>query len=246
MKEIPEELLPVIEWWEKDGKQTLVMLAVAAIVVGGFYGYKNWRQTQRTAAADAAMTAYSAEDLETAAQNYGSQKAGPAIKQRLAKKYFDDGKYREALDLYTALEGHAAEGFEEVPAIGAAQCLEALGKCDEALAKFTKFAEENADSCFALTAKLGAARCLCQLDKREEAVKALEALKAEMKGDATAVARIEGTLDAVKRWVKRELASPVDATAALEKTLENVAAAPAAAAVETPVAAESAGAAEAK
>ena len=235
MKEIPEELLPVIEWWEKDGKQTLAMLAVVAIAVGGFYGYRNWRQAQRTAAADAVMTAYSAEDLEAASRDFDSQKAGPAIRQRLAKRYFDDGKYQEALDLYTALEGHAAEGFGDVPALGAAQCLEALGRYDEALAKFTAFAEEKADSCFALTAKLGAARCLCQLERRDEAVAALEALKAEMKGDEKAVARIDATLDAVRRWVKRERVSPVDATADLAKTLEETPAV-----TETPVPAESA------
>ena len=28
------ELLPLIEWWEKDGKETVIYLLVAAIAVG--------------------------------------------------------------------------------------------------------------------------------------------------------------------------------------------------------------------
>ena len=35
------ELLPLIEWWEKEGKQTVIWLLVAAIAVGGWYGWKN-------------------------------------------------------------------------------------------------------------------------------------------------------------------------------------------------------------
>ena len=31
------ELIPLIEWWEKDGKQTVAMLAVAAVAFGGWY-----------------------------------------------------------------------------------------------------------------------------------------------------------------------------------------------------------------
>ena len=31
---IPEELLPVVEWWEKDGKKALAVLALARIAAG--------------------------------------------------------------------------------------------------------------------------------------------------------------------------------------------------------------------
>ena len=41
---IPEELLPVVEWWEKDGKKTLAVLALAGIAAGGYFGWKAWRE----------------------------------------------------------------------------------------------------------------------------------------------------------------------------------------------------------
>lgn len=225
MKEIPEELLPVIEWWEKDGKQTLVWLAIAAAAVGGFYGYRNWRAARETAAADAVMTAYTAEDLEDAAARYGSLKAGSALKQRLAKKYFDDGRYQEALDLYTALDAAPAEGFADVPAVGVAHCLEALGRYDEAAERFNAFVEARPESCFALTAKLGYARCLCQNGRKDDAVKALEALKDGLKDDELAVARVEAALESVKRWVKRESTSPSAAAAAFSAEIDSASAA---------------------
>lgn len=225
MKEIPEELLPVIEWWEKDGKQTLVWLVIAAVAVGGFYGYKNWRAARETASADAVMTAYTAEDLEDAVAKYGSLKAGPALRQRLAKKYFDDGRYQEALDLYTALDAAPADGFGDVPALGVAHCLEALGRYAEAGAKFDEFVVAKPESCFALTAKLGFARCLCQDGRKDDAVKALEALKDGLKDDERSLARVEAALDAVKRWVKRDPVTPAAAAAAFAKEIDSASAA---------------------
>ena len=37
------ELIPVIEWWEKDGKQTLICVLVAVAAVAGWYGWKHHR-----------------------------------------------------------------------------------------------------------------------------------------------------------------------------------------------------------
>ena len=35
------ELIPLIEWWEKDGKQYVIGLLVAAVVIGGFRLYSS-------------------------------------------------------------------------------------------------------------------------------------------------------------------------------------------------------------
>lgn len=217
MKNIPEELLPVIEWWERHGKNALVVVGVSAACVAGYYGVKNWRESRRIAAADALFSAYSVQDLEGAVAKFGDTKSGPALRQRLAQKYFDDGNYQLALEAYEALDGKAPEGFEDVPVVGKAACLEALGQFEKACDAYRAFAESKPKSLYALTAKLGLARTLAAQGRRDEAVKGLEAAKAEVADDEVAKSRVEATLDLVKRWEKREpLPEAVEAPAAPE------------------------------
>ena len=68
MKEIPEELLPVIEWWEKNGKQAIVTVVVAAVVAVGYYGFKSHQESQRKAASSALVSSRTLAQLETAKQ----------------------------------------------------------------------------------------------------------------------------------------------------------------------------------
>ena len=217
MKNIPEELLPVIEWWEKDGKQTLVMVLAAAVVVAGWYGVKGWRESRRVAAADALMSSYSVEELEESAAKFGSSDSGAAIKLRLAKKYFDAERFQEAMDLYAALDGAAPAGFAEVPVVGKAQCLEALERYDEAVAAYDAFVAAQPASYLVLTAKLGAARSIAAGGDKAKALERLEALKTEVKDDESAKARVTETIDLVTRWEKRERASLFDAADAAAK-----------------------------
>jgi len=217
---IPEELLPVLEWWEKDGKQTVAILLVAGLAVAGYYGVKGWRDGRRIAAADSLMTAYTAEELEDAVAGYGSTQSGASLRMRLAKKYFDAERYQEAFDVYAALEGSAPDGFEDVPAVGKAQCLEALGKFDEAVRAYDAFAEAKPKSFLALTAQLGAARSVAASGDKAKALERLEALKKSLEGDDAAVSRVEATLSLVKRWEKREAKTLFDAADAAAKQLD--------------------------
>jgi len=217
---IPEELLPVVEWWEKDGKQTVAILLVAGLAVAGYYGIKGWRESRRIAAADSLMTAYTAEELEEAASSYGSSDSGAAIKMRLAKKYFDSERYQEAFDVYKEMAKSAPDGFEDVPAVGMAQCLEALGKFDEALKAYDKFAEEKPKSFLALTAQLGAARSIAASGDKAKALERLESLKKSLEGDDEATSRVEATVSLVKRWEKREARTLFDAADAAAKQLD--------------------------
>ena len=68
---IPEELLPVVEWWEKDGKKTLAVLALAGIAAGGYFGWKAWREHRCDAAGEALLSAYTTDELEEAVKSYG-------------------------------------------------------------------------------------------------------------------------------------------------------------------------------
>ena len=202
------EFLPIIEWWEKDGKQLTIYLAVAAIAVGGWYGWKNHRAAVRVAASDALVSSYTTEELEDSVSRFSGAAAEGALKLRLAKSYFDAARYEEALAQYEALCGNAPDGFADVPVVGKAQCLEALGKFAEAAKEFDAFAEANPKSFLTLTAQLGAARSIAQGGDKKKALARLDALKSANKDDQLAKARIEATELAVKRYEKKAVAAP--------------------------------------
>lgn len=194
------ELIPLIEWWEKDGKQMVMWLVVAAIAVGGWYGWKNHVASVKAAAADALVSAYTTEEIEDAVVKYGDSDAGCVLKLRLAKSYFDAGRYDEALVQYEGLFGRIDAAFAEIPVIGKAQCLEATGKFAEAKAAFEAFVAEHAKHYLTLTAQLGAARCTAQAGDRQAALEALKSLKEG--ADDLAKARIEATETLIKRMGK--------------------------------------------
>ena len=196
------ELLPLIEWWEKDGKSTVIWLLVAAIAVGGWYGWKNHKAAVKAAASDALVNAYTTEEIEDAAAKFAGSATEGALKLRLAKSYFDAGRYEESLAQYEALIGNAPDGFADIPAVGKAQCLEALGKFDEAAAAFDAFAEASPKNYLTLTAQLGAARSFAQAGDKKKALARIEALKAANTDDELSKARIEATETAIKRYEK--------------------------------------------
>ena len=194
------ELLPLVEWWEKDGKSTVTWLLVAAIAVGGFYGWKNHRAARKAAASEAVASAISTTALEDAVANFKGAATEGVLKIRLAKNYFDAGRYDEAMKQYDELATMKLDGFADIPVVGKAQCLEAKGQFADAFAAFDAFAQANTNSYLTLTAQLGAARCLAQDGKKDEALKRLAALKDATQDDRAAQARVESTESLVKRF----------------------------------------------
>ena len=249
------ELLPVWDWWVKEGKSTLLMLAVAALVVAGFYGVRNWLGARDAAANNALVNAYNTDELESAVSSYGSTKVGPALRLRLAKSYYDAERYQDALDVYDAVAAKASSNaaFADVAVVGRAYALEGLAKYKEAREAFAAYAQANTNSYLLLTAQLGAARCKALEGDKDGAAKDFDALKAAAKDDF-AKNRIERMADAVKRHdPKRAARSLFDAAnaaataVAAEKKPEAPAAQPAApAAPESKPAAPAAPAAPAK
>lgn len=216
------ELLPLVEWWEKDGKSTVIWLLVAAVAVGGWYGWKNHKAAVKAAASDALVNAYTTEEIEDAAAKFAGSATEGALKLRLAKSYFDAGRYEEALAQYEALIGNAPDGFADIPVVGRAQCLEALGKFDEAAKAFDAFAEASPKNYLTLTAQLGAARSFAQAGDKKKALARIEALKSANADDELSKARIEATETAIKRFEKKVEAAP--APKAGEKSVEKPAA----------------------
>ena len=203
------ELLPLVEWWEKDGKSTVIWLLVAAIAVGGWYGWKNHKAAVKAAASDALVSAYTTEEIEDAVSKFSGSATEGALKLRLAKNYFDAGRYEEALAQYESLEGKATDGFADIPVVGKAQCLEALGKFDEAAKAFDAFAEASPKNYLTLTAQLGAARCFAQAGDKKKALARIDALKSANKEDGIEKARIEATEQVIKRFGQKAAPAPV-------------------------------------
>ena len=214
-KGFPPELIPLYDWWKKEGRSWLVTLAIAGAAVAAFYGVKSWMRSRQVAASSALASATSVDELETAVAQHGSSKAGGLMRLRLAKAYFDDGRYQDAYDLYSKLVGSEPEGFKDYVKIGLAFSLEGLKKYDEAREAFAKYAADaaNAKSFFLMTAKLGAARCKAQAGDKEGAVKDLEALKEKCEKDSMDEARIDSLIDACKRWEPRSLFDAANAAA---------------------------------
>ena len=223
VKKAPE-LLPLWDWWVKEGKSTLTMLLIAGVVVAAFYGVRGYLRSRDAAANAALVNAYSADDLEAAVASYGSSKVGPALKLRLAKAYYDAERYQDALETYEGLVADAAKlpAIADIAEIGRAYALEGLAKYKEAGEAYAAFANDGAktNSYLALTAKLGSARCTALAGDKDGAVKALDALKATLKDDKMAEMRIERLTDAIKRYEPgRSSRSLFDAADAAEKSL---------------------------
>lgn len=201
VKKAPE-LIPLWDWWVKEGKSTVTMLLVAGVVVAGFYAGRNWLRSRDAKANAALVNSFSTDELEAASASYGSTKPGVAIKLRLAKSYYDAERYQDALDVYDALVKKSDPALTDIASVGRAYALEGLAKYEEAKAAFAAFAanEVNAKSYLLLTAKMGEARCTALLGKKDEAVKALEAIKAGIKDDTLAESRVTRMIDMVKRY----------------------------------------------
>ena len=192
----------------------MIWLLVAAIAVGGWYGWKNHRAAVKAAASDALVNAYTTEEIEDAVAKFSGSATAGSLKLRLAKSYFDAGRYEEALAQYESLIGNAPDGFADIPAVGKAQTLEALGKFAEAAAAFDAFAEASPKNYLTLTAQLGAARCFVQAGDKKKALARIDALKTANKDDELAKARIEATETAIKRFGQK--ASPAPAAKPVE------------------------------
>jgi predicted negative regulator of RcsB-dependent stress response len=226
---LPEELLPLYDWWKANGSQFLITVAAAAVLLGGGFAFKQYRAAKTFGANQELLKAVSLDELEAVVAKYGTTKAGNATRLRLAKAYYDASKYDEALGTYEACIAKGAPvGFKEIAELGRAHALEALGRLDEALTAYQAFEKTQADHFLQPQAAMGIARVLTLQGKKDEAKKFLENLKAQKTGESAwemAVANLEGV---VNRYEPRAERSLFEAAEAAAQTAQPVAAEPAA------------------
>lgn len=216
----PEELIPLADWWKKEGKKYLAMALVAGMAALGVY---LWMSRERRLDAEAAVFAcgagdFQTRDLEDAVQKYGDRDVSPLIKLRLAAKYVEVEDFAKALEVYTALvnEKSVPEALLFAPEYGVACCRESLYNWAEAKKSYDVIAEGSA-SAYTFDAKLGSARCYAFVEGVTNRIEKLEALKKDYEKDALAVMRIEKTIEAVNGWEKREAPLPPVETVKVEE-----------------------------
>ena len=239
VKKAPE-LLPLWDWWVKEGRSTAMMVAVAGLAVVAFYGTRNWMRGRDAAASAAlvkmaspnAMSGGSVDEQEEVVADFGSTTAGPKMRIVLAKSYYDAERYEDALKVYDELIKEAAKNVDmaDIAAVGRAQALEGIASQEEsedgrkakykvAAEAFAKYAAANEKSYLLLDAKLGAARCKALSGDKDGAAADFAAL-AENAKDEAEKAYVKRVEDAVKRYKPRARASLLDAANSAAAQLE--------------------------
>lgn len=175
VKKAPE-LLPVWDWWVKEGRSTITLLLVAGVCVAGWFAFKNWQEGRVAAANNALVNTFTVDELEEAVAKFGSSSTGPALKLRLAKSYLDAERWEEAEKIYSdyVASAGADDSFVSLAQLGHAYALEGAGKVGEALKEFESIAS-NTNLPVSSTAALGVARCMALNGDKDGAIKKLEA-----------------------------------------------------------------------
>ena len=175
VKKAPE-LLPVWDWWVKEGRSTVTLLLVAGVCVAGWYAFKNYQAGRAAAANNALVNAFTADELEESVAKFGGSATGPALKLRLAKSYLDGERWEEAEKVYGDYIAAAGEDnpFVSLAKLGRAYALEGSGKVADASKEFETLAA-NTNLPVSATAALGVARCMALSGDKDGALKKLEA-----------------------------------------------------------------------
>ena len=209
---IPEELIPVIDWWQKDGKKTVALAACAgAVALAVYFWVAREKRLDAEASEYAYGSNYTVQQLQDAADRYSGRDVAGMIKLRLARAYAAEGEFAKALEVFSAVaDGKSVPAaFAASPEFGIAKCKEALGDWAGAKAAYDSVAADGqADATLVFEAKLGSARGLAFSGDRDGAVKALEEMKAAAGEDQAAVEAVDRSLDLAGRWQKREKPAP--------------------------------------
>ena len=99
---LPEELLPVYDWYKGKGKDHLLVAAIVLVVGVVAYLIFQYRDAQNAAASSALREANGIDSLERLNADYGRTAVAPVIALRLARAYFDAEDYDNAVATYEA------------------------------------------------------------------------------------------------------------------------------------------------
>jgi predicted negative regulator of RcsB-dependent stress response len=225
---LPEELLPVYDWWHAQGKQTVYLVVLVLALVGAGLVLNQNRKAKIRQAAEGLLAAQSTEDLEKLGRQYGRTGAGLLSQLVLAKNHYDAGRYDDALAGYAAfLKRKPSARFADIAVLGQAHALEAKGEIETARAAFAAFRQKNPGHYLTPQAFMGEARCLAIAGDKKAAAELLDLLIANQAG-TTWEERAAELKAILARYEKRAPVSLFDqASALIPGAVTNAVAAPA-------------------
>lgn len=207
---IPEELLPVVHWWQNSGPKTVAYVgAVIAVVAVGYLWVERSRST-REGAVEALSVAATAEDYEAIASQ--NTPAAPFVRLDLARSLYVAADYEGALAVYDeALATLSDASVRDIAVVGKICTLEALKRYDEAMALIAE-AEPTilaAEKTHYLASELilAKARVLCQKGDKAQAIATLAPLLtvAEDSPLASFKSQAERTKAMIEAYVEKSL-----------------------------------------
>lgn len=212
---LPLEFIPLYDWWKTNGTQFMIKAGLAVVLIASVFGGTYYYKSRISSANKELLKASTTEELETLVNNYGSWKIGNTARLRLAKSYYDAGRYENALEMYdTCISKGAPAGFAEVAVMGRAVCFEALARLDKAAEAYEAFQKGNPGHFLVMQAQLGQARVLALQGKKDEAKKMLETLKAEKNKEPMAEMAIAQLQGVIARYEPRKDVSLTDTAVA--------------------------------
>ena len=213
---LPEELLPVYDWYREKGQKLIYAALAVLIVVLAAFALMRHRASRADEASTALLSAEGVEGLENLNGQYGSTRLGPLIRIRLAKAYFAAGSYKEARTTYEDfLKSHSQHELADIAKIGLASTLEAERAFGEAEREFATFAQANPNHYLYPVAIMGQARCLAAEARKPEAFDLLDRLmvaKANTPWEAMAK-DLRGVIERFEGFKSRSIFDQMEAAA---------------------------------
>lgn len=252
---IPQELIPVVQWWQDHGVKTLCYVVPAIVLIGaGYLFYTRYHDNSVGTATSLAMANNSEEVLRVVTE--ADTTVAPLAKLQLATNLYHSANYEEALGLYEALITECDDpALKDIASMGKVFALSALDRDDEALTLADQLSATISESHYLFTDLLKAkAFALCKQGDKEAAKAALAPLLNAPEGSALASkkALAEQWVKVIDAYTKPQpvalpaepAALPVEAAPALPAETTPAAEAPAPAPAEAPAAETPAPAAE--
>lgn len=194
---IPEELVPVYEWFSENGRSLVYQLAIVILVAVVAFAFTRSRAAKLENASAALLSANDVTGLEDLNQHFGGTKLGPLIRLRLARAYYDEGQFDSAKETYGAfVKRNGSHPLAQEARLGYAASQEALKEFQEAIESYRGI-DAAEGSPIHLLAKMGEARSLAASGDKATATKIVESVKEEAKGTAWegVAENLEGVID---------------------------------------------------